>query len=57
MMCLLMLTVLMIQLQNFVHLGLVICVAPFGSSASFSPGAHRQSHWLRRLVGIVALVG
>ena len=58
MMCLLMLTVLMIQLQNFVHLGLVICVAPFGLiGVVLALGLTGNPIGFVALVGIVALVG
>ncbi len=58
MMCLLMLTVLMIQLQNFVHLGLVICVAPFGLiGVVLALGLTGNPMGFVALVGIVALVG
>ena len=58
MMCLLMLTVLMIQLQTFVPLGLVICVAPFGLiGVVLALGLTGNPIGFVALVGIVALVG
>ena len=58
MMCLLMLTVLMIQLQNFVHLGLVICVAPFGLiGVVLALGLTGNPMGFVALIGVVALAG
>lgn len=58
MMGLLMLAVLMIQLQNFVHLGLVICVAPFGLiGVVLALGLTNNPMGFVALVGVVALIG